>query len=349
MRTHRKPGGKAGKGNYQKWVAALGLACLAPAAATAAPQEAAPRRRSRQPADRRRRRPPSLKTSGLRGRGIEIVVREGVCRLTGTVPDARDEAARHLGPPARSRGSPASTTRWPSRAPAAPVAPTPAVVQVAASEPAPPSPTAPVSNQAVAQQIAVAVQQAGLNGYDMEIRFKDGACTLAGQVADQGQIDAAIAAARGVAGVGSVSNKLTVPTPAARRRPPGGLADRRDVRRAGRGRPSPGDAAAAGDDAGPDAPRRHERRHAGWFPRVPSPQPPRWAAPGCPTPANPAGAPGMGAGAVYNQASPAGLRLADLRPAPQLRGGDLPQGLLRQRLAVHRPVLPLPAGPAGLA
>ena len=86
MRTHRKPGGIAGK-NYQKWVAALGLACLAPAAATAAPQEAAPAAATnQQTADAVAG---SLKTSGLRGRGIEIVVREGVCRLTGTVPDAR--------------------------------------------------------------------------------------------------------------------------------------------------------------------------------------------------------------------------------------------------------------------
>src|SRR5262249_44615510 len=48
-------------------------------------------------------------------------------------------------------------------------------------------------------------------------------------------------------------------------------------------------------------------------------------------------------------AQAAAVRLADLRPVQQLLARRLPRGLPVQRLAVHRPVLPLPQGPAGLA
>ena len=313
MRTHRKPGGKAGK-NYQKWVAALGLACVAPAAASAAPPApAAPAAVSnQQTADAVAG---SLKSSGLRGRGIEIVVREGVCRLTGTVPDARMKelatwAASQVGgvasvDNAMTIDAPAAT---PAVTPAA-AAGGPAVVRtVAASEPAPvaPAAAAPVSNQAVAQRIAIAVQQAGLAGYDMEIRYKDGTCTLAGQVADQSQIDAALAAARGVSGVRSVANGLSVPSAAAAARQvaspmaaPGPLS-RQDVARrraimqqralmSGQIPPQALRTAAAGYGMPPGAVRPAGAQIPG--------------GPGCPTPANPAGAPGLGAGAVYNQAS----------------------------------------------
>ena len=303
MRTHRKPGGNAGK-NYQKWVAALGLACLAPAAATAAPQEAAPAAAAtnQQTADAVAG---SLKTSGLRGRGIEIVVREGVCRLTGTVPDARmkDLATWAAGQvPGVSGVDNAMTVE---AAPAPAVTPAPPVVQVAASEPAPAA-AAPVSNQAVAQQIAVAVQQAGLNGYDMEIRFKDGACTLAGQVADQGQIDAAMTAARGVSGVGSVTNNLSVPTPAevAARRVDGPLAapGGMTAQQRAQGRMMLQRQAMMRGQMPPGAMNLHTVMRPGMDPRV-TPAAAQLGAPGCPTPANPAGAPAMGAGAVYNQAS----------------------------------------------
>jgi osmotically-inducible protein OsmY len=42
------------------------------------------------------------------------------------------------------------------------------------------------------------------------VRARGGAVTLTGTVPDEGQIEAAGAAAKGVAGVTSVSNKLTV-------------------------------------------------------------------------------------------------------------------------------------------
>src|SRR5262249_45531693 len=45
----------------------------------------------------------------------------------------------------------------------------------------------------------------------------------------------------------------------------------------------------------------------------------------------------------------AAVRLADLRPVQQLLARRLPAGLPVQRLAVHRPRLPLPEDPARLA
>ncbi|CAE6694873.1 BON domain-containing protein [Paraburkholderia haematera] len=50
----------------------------------------------------------------------------------------------------------------------------------------------------------------GIDVSNIAVRARGGAVTLTGSVPDQGQIDAAGEAAKGVAGVTSVSNKLTV-------------------------------------------------------------------------------------------------------------------------------------------
>jgi hyperosmotically inducible protein len=50
----------------------------------------------------------------------------------------------------------------------------------------------------------------GLDVSSIAVRARGGAVTLTGTVPDEGQIEAAGAAAKGVAGVTSVSNKLTV-------------------------------------------------------------------------------------------------------------------------------------------
>ncbi|RKT26174.1 BON domain-containing protein [Paraburkholderia sp. RAU2J] len=50
----------------------------------------------------------------------------------------------------------------------------------------------------------------GLDVSNISVRARSGAVTLSGTVPDQGQIDAAGEAAKGVEGVKSVSNKLTV-------------------------------------------------------------------------------------------------------------------------------------------
>ena len=50
----------------------------------------------------------------------------------------------------------------------------------------------------------------GVDVSNIAVRARGGAVTLTGSVPDQGQIDAAGTAAKGVAGVTSVSNKLNV-------------------------------------------------------------------------------------------------------------------------------------------
>ena len=87
-----------------------------------------------------------------------------------------------------------------------PVAPAAAPVMRVGAE-------APLSNQQVAEQIAANLTRAGLSGYDMEIRYRDGRCTLAGSVGSPEQVRAALAAAEGVPGVQSVGNELTVGAP----------------------------------------------------------------------------------------------------------------------------------------
>ncbi|RFU45937.1 BON domain-containing protein [Paraburkholderia sp. DHOC27] len=53
----------------------------------------------------------------------------------------------------------------------------------------------------------------GVDVSSISVRARGGAVTLTGSVPDQSQIDKATAAAQGVAGVTSVSNKLTVVLP----------------------------------------------------------------------------------------------------------------------------------------
>ena len=65
-----------------------------------------------------------------------------------------------------------------------------------------------------------------------------------------------------------------------------------------------------------------------------------------PLPEGPAGGAGGGAGAVPGAAE---LRLAQLRPVPQLLGRRLPDGLPLAGLAEHRPLLPLPRSAPRLA
>ena len=299
MRTHRQAGRQAAS-TYQKWVAALGIAAAAPCAAPALADgpAAAPAAPVAAAADANQQTADAvagaLRGSGLRGRGVEIVVREGACRLTGTVETpAMKQAAT-----AAAGAVPGVTSVDNALRVAPPAAPMldAHVTPVAAVADAAPASSQPVSNQAVAQQIARAVRQAGLAGCDMEIRYKDGTCTLSGQVSDARQIDAALAAARGVSGVGRVSNQLSVSQAVRTAARPQGPPSREEIARYRamlqhrammNGQIPPG--AAPGMHRGMVRPASSQLVAPG--------------GPGCPPTANPAGPPAMGAGAVYNQAA----------------------------------------------
>ncbi|HZZ12263.1 MAG TPA: BON domain-containing protein [Paraburkholderia sp.] len=67
------------------------------------------------------------------------------------------------------------------------------------------------SNSQLGRKVRAAIGKAqGVDVSSIAVRARGGAVTLTGTVPNQGQIDAAGEAAKGVAGVTSVSNKLTV-------------------------------------------------------------------------------------------------------------------------------------------
>ncbi|QDT65910.1 periplasmic protein [Calycomorphotria hydatis] len=65
-------------------------------------------------------------------------------------------------------------------------------------------------NQRVAENIAGALKQAGLSSYDIEVRFRDGVCTLNGSILSPAHKAAAHQAASSVSGVQIVQNNLTI-------------------------------------------------------------------------------------------------------------------------------------------
>lgn len=67
-----------------------------------------------------------------------------------------------------------------------------------------------LSNQQVAQQIADSLVTAGLSGYDIEVRYKNGIASLIGNVEDQEQVSRAQQATSSVGAVHEVVNKLQV-------------------------------------------------------------------------------------------------------------------------------------------
>ena len=66
------------------------------------------------------------------------------------------------------------------------------------------------SNQEVAQNIAAALTSAGLSGYDIEVRYKNGVASLLGNVEDPAQAARAHQATGTVPGVNQVLNQLKV-------------------------------------------------------------------------------------------------------------------------------------------
>ncbi len=71
-------------------------------------------------------------------------------------------------------------------------------------------PTQMSANQEKAMQVGHALQEAGLNGYDIEIMFQNGRCVLQGVVGTMEQRNGAAQVAESVPGVQAVSNQLRV-------------------------------------------------------------------------------------------------------------------------------------------
>jgi osmotically-inducible protein OsmY len=85
-------------------------------------------------------------------------------------------------------------------------------------------PAGKTQNQKVADNIAVALRDARLQGYDIEIEYKDGTAILKGRVVDPKQKDRATQVVERIPGVKSVDNQLTLsPKPSLTERMRGGV------------------------------------------------------------------------------------------------------------------------------
>ena len=212
----------------RKWVLSLGLLATAPGIALAGPFDGKSKSNARptatRPAAKTAERPAApaakatsersnneiaqdiakgMKAAGLKGKGIQIEVVDGVASLTGQIQTAEQlakatQVASRV-PGIESVDNQLTTIQSGSSQ---------SIQQVEFEQPAA-APAGP-SNQQVAQGIADQLAAAGLSGYDIEIRFKNGACSLIGDVSNPAEAQKAQQAAESVAGVQQVLNRLSV-------------------------------------------------------------------------------------------------------------------------------------------
>ncbi|VAX40521.1 hypothetical protein MNBD_PLANCTO02-1167, partial [hydrothermal vent metagenome] len=157
-----------------------------------------------------------LRGAQLRGYNIQVEYQNGTATLTGKVTDSSqktkaEKIVRKISGVKRVKNRLVLLPRKQSRS---------VIQQTAATEPAPfPTPAPAVSerqttstgsNQQVAEQIAGAVSSAGFNGFDIEVRYRDGKAVLNGKVGSPSQKARATAVVSRVPGVSQVVNNLVI-------------------------------------------------------------------------------------------------------------------------------------------
>lgn len=232
---------------YRKWVMTLGLVAAAPNVGLAGPFDffrpkadgttdgAQNQQIAEQVAGK-------LRAARLRGADIEIEYQSGTLTLKGQVADAGTKAlatqlasgvsgvqqvdnqmttgggvqqAAAESPYAANAGGNPFAPRGgiqPAGFEAPSGAPTGGIQQVAAAaqesgRPRASSAAKRPSNQATAEQVAAALQRAGLSGYDIEVRCDNGVCTLGGAVSSPQAREAALRAASTVPSVTSINGQ----------------------------------------------------------------------------------------------------------------------------------------------
>ena len=223
----------------RKWVLSLGLLAAAPGVTLAGPLDyfkptggadtstAAPKSNQ----EVANAVATALGKARLNHKNLSIEVENGVCTLTGEVGDSQqravaDRVVRSV--PGIESVQNQLTLMQDSGAPQQ--LSQPSAIQQAGFEGAPKQPVRQVSNEtesratneSVAREVATAVGSAGLQGYDIEIRYKAGVAALLGDVGSPQEAMIAEQAARRVNGVNQVINRLTVngePIPARQARP----------------------------------------------------------------------------------------------------------------------------------
>ena len=210
----------------RKWVLSLGLLATAPGIVLAGPFDGMLKSNARPTAARPTAKASAsrtnddiahdvvdaMKAAGLKGKGIDIVVEDGVATLTGQISSS-EQLAKATQVASRVPGIDSVKNRLTtakSAAPARTASRQQPIQQVQYEEQPQPAAEAGPSNQEIAQGVADELAAAGLNGYDIEIRFKNGTCTLGGDVSHPAEAQRAHQAAQSVAGVQQVVNSLTV-------------------------------------------------------------------------------------------------------------------------------------------
>ena len=201
-----------------KWLMALGLLAVVPAASNAAlwgnsaQNQQAAKQKNQKTANEVAG---ALRNAKLQGTDIGIEVKEGTAILTGEVTDpAQKDKATQVA--SRAKGVKKIDNRLilsPPKAIAAKQA------EKARQEIQQASNDAPPTNQQMAENIAAALGKAGLSGYDLEVHYEDGQALIGGAVANPSQRARITQVVSNLNGVQTVDNKVTISPQAAARRP----------------------------------------------------------------------------------------------------------------------------------
>ena len=197
------------------------------------------------------------------------------------------------------------------------------------------------ANQEKAMQIGHALQDAGLNGYDIEIMYQNGRCVLQGVVGTPQQRAGAAQIANSVPGVQSVANQLRLQGQAG---PSAGseLAQLHDGRLPDSGSAGGSPAPVTNGGPGPIGPPG--------MPQVPGsdqPMPGGMPPMGAPIPATGPGP--QSSGPAYDNPNLPQYGWPSYAQYPNYAASDLSQPIQRQCVALHRTVLSLSAGASELA
>ena len=229
----------------RKWVLSLGLMAAAPGAAFAGPLDflspPAGQQSSTAGAPQSNQQiaeavAAALSKARLQGKDIELEVNGGVCKLEGQVADAQQRAAATRivqGIPGVRNVDNRLVVMSTADAPRA--MPTRSPVQQAGFQGARRQGVRPVnheitqtagsaaqSNEAMAREVANALAGAGIQSYDIEVRYAKGVAALVGDVASAQEAGMAEQAAQRVPGVNQVLNQLTVNGQPQQQRAPAG-------------------------------------------------------------------------------------------------------------------------------
>lgn len=199
-----------------KWLMALGLLAVVPAVSNAAlwgnsaQNQQAAKQKNQKAANEVAG---ALRGAKLQGYDIGIEVKDGTAILTGEVTDvAQKDKATQVA--SKAKGVKKVDNRLvvsPAKAVAAKqAAKAQQEIQQTAND-------VPPTNQQMAERIAGALGKAGMSGFDLEVRFEDGAAMIGGAVANPSQRARITQVVSNLPGVETVDNKVTVSSQAARR------------------------------------------------------------------------------------------------------------------------------------